>query len=701
MNTNIIQQTTETTTSSSSTPIFRVYKDQPNDTLKVPLVEDGIIKEEIGDIKHFVQKWFKIPDFSSFNLVLQNDESNPLVTSTPLSNFAGNVVLKIQPITTTTIGPGKSSFSTNGAIQKEERNTKYYYLERNNNSILQDKVMNGDYILFHGTRSSGKTTKIFTTMDHLSKIGFFPIYMSLEDAFSFNSIEEFWGRFLMVINYEIRNKIQFTNAFTIFDKPNELSQQIFKNRDVILFIDEFDRLLDAPPEVKSNILGIFRNWKQNSTNKFIKSVVAIGPFDILNIDSDKYSPFNVVDQVSTQDFTQQDVTEFFGIFQRIKSVTVDSQVVDSIFTLTNGHPGLVNVCGRIIDKDICGRIIDKDTKLTLISMDDWNKFASSKLLYGLFGYSTVSRMMSSIETQTDLCKQTLIHYVKIFPQFLVLNGYELTKETKYLISMGFLRYTSEPVSGSFKVASCSLKSLLIKYCILNKLHTIHRRQPPPEAFPINNSIIDIFTIVKTLTPTFHDSPANLTTKCYRGFGNGPKRDSLVPDEAFYHFELVATIKNWEPKVKINPIVRTGLNTKDRADIVLEFNEKKFVLEIVAHTTLKDVENHIKRGTRYKTSIGATEVWIVHYTAGKQTKQSKYPSSIPGVGVIHIWHNSKFNDFDFVCYQPLSDKDQIMTDVGSDEEEYEEDTVEEKMNEDEEEEEIDEDEEEEEEESDEY
>ncbi|KYQ92398.1 hypothetical protein DLAC_06370 [Tieghemostelium lacteum] len=102
MNTNIIQQTTKTTTSSSSTPIFRVYKDQPNESLKVPLVEDGIIKEEIGDIKHFVQKWFNIPDFSSFNLVLQNDESNPLVSSTPLSNFAGNVVLKIQPITTTT-----------------------------------------------------------------------------------------------------------------------------------------------------------------------------------------------------------------------------------------------------------------------------------------------------------------------------------------------------------------------------------------------------------------------------------------------------------------------------------------------------------------------------------------------------------------------------------------------------------------------
>ncbi|KYR01704.1 hypothetical protein DLAC_01712 [Tieghemostelium lacteum] len=100
MNTSKIQPTTETTTTSSSTPTFRVYKDQPNDSYKVPLVEDGIIKEDIGDIKIFVQKLFNIPDLSSFNLVL-HDDPNPLVSSTPLSNFTGIILLKIQPITTT------------------------------------------------------------------------------------------------------------------------------------------------------------------------------------------------------------------------------------------------------------------------------------------------------------------------------------------------------------------------------------------------------------------------------------------------------------------------------------------------------------------------------------------------------------------------------------------------------------------------
>ncbi|KYR01860.1 hypothetical protein DLAC_01878 [Tieghemostelium lacteum] len=557
-----------------------------------------------------------------------------------------------------------ASFSTNGAIPISERNNRYYYLERKNNSTLLDQILRHNYILFHGARSSGKTTKIYTIMDHLTKIGFFTIYVTLEDQFTFKSTEEFWNRLLIVINRGIAKmnlNVKFTNAHTIFDINDAISQQIFQNRDVVLFIDEFDRIFDAPPQVKSNILGRMRSWKQNKREFFLKSVVFIGPFDILKIDSYQYSPFNIVDQVSTQDFTQEEVKEYFGMYQHIKHCTIDSNVVDDIFSLTNGHPGLVNVCGRIIDTNI---------NLNTICIDDWNKYVSSKLIFGLLGYATVDRMMSSIETQNDLCKETLIHYVKIFPEFIDLYGL-LNNETKYLISMGFLKYQSESVAGTFKVMKCSLKSRLIKYCILTKINTIHRRQPPPDAFPINNGIVDIFTMVKTLTPTFHYSSAMLTIKNYRGFGDGPKRDSLVPSEAFYHFELVATIKNWEPLVGINPNVRTGLNTKDRADIVIEFKSKKFVLEIVAHSTFKDVENHIKRGTRYKTSIDATEVWIIHYTSGKQTKNSRYPSSIPGVGVIHIWHNSEFNDFDFVCYQPLPyDKDQIMTDVGSDEEEME-------------------------------
>ncbi|KYQ88956.1 hypothetical protein DLAC_10545 [Tieghemostelium lacteum] len=614
---------------------------------------------------------------TSFNIdipkeVLKKDNLEKELKEIQVSDdSAFEIYLKFNTIPKSTLYPGPLSFNKfDGAIQISERNTKYYYLERKNNSTLRelkDKILDHDFILFHGTGSSGKTTQIFTIIDHLSKIGLFPIYVTLKDFCSFKSIEGFCNQFLIAINYAIGKMNHFTNAFTIFDKNNEISQQIFKNSDVVLFIDEFDILLDAPPEVISSILGIFRNWKQNNTKKFIKSLVAIGSFNILKIDSHQYSPFNVVEQVAAQDFTHQDVTEFFNIYQRIKSCTVDSKVVDCIFTLTNGHPGLVNVCGRVIDKDI--------NSIT-ISIDKWNKFASSKLLHGLSFYPTVDRMMSSINTQTDLCKETLIHYVKIFPQFLDIDG-ELNKETQYLISMGFLRYKSEPVAGSFKVVSCSLQSLLIKYCILDQIYTIHHRQRPSDVFPINNGIIDIFTVVKTLTPTFNYSPENLTNNYFRGFGNGPKRDSLVPAALFYHFELVTTIKNWKPHVDIHPNVRPGLNAKDRDDIVLECMSKKYVLEIVAHTSFKDVENHIKRGSRYKTSIGATEVWVIHYTARKQKENSKYPPSIPGVGVIHIWHNSKFNDFDFVCYQPLPDKEQIMTDVGGNEEEYE-DTFEEEM-----------------------
>ncbi|KYQ90626.1 hypothetical protein DLAC_09255 [Tieghemostelium lacteum] len=638
MNTNKIQQTTEIKTTSSSTPIFRVYKDQPNDSYKVPLVENGIIKEDIGDIKLFVQKMFNIPDLSLFNLVLQNDDLNPLVSTTPLSYFTGIIVLKIQPTT-----KYATQFSTNGAIGVHERNTKYFYLERDN-TLLIDKIYKRDYILFHGTRSSGKTTKVFGIIGQLEQQNYLPVYISLEN-FYFKSIEFFWERFVHDINRATNGTFPSSKVHSMFDKQNDLAKKFFLGKKVVLFIDEFDRILSAPDDIKIAFLGQLRAWKP--IDPYLQSVVAIGPFDILFLDkihpiqplsiktaqSRNYSPFNIIDQIPTNDFTLEEVKKLFKLYQDTNKCTVDPKIVENIFDLTNGHAGLVNLCGRAVDQGM--QCINK-------YFSDWSEYVTSSLVQKVLRYSTVTRMMSDMEIAPPQYKERLLNYIRSFPEPLNATT-EIEGSDIYWISIGIVNYKLKPDKESIIISQIGIKSQLLYFCILANINKISNRNVPPKIR--TNTDFDIIKMVETLTPFF-----TLNSKYNRGFGPGPKKDTLVPSEAFYHFELVNLIKIWDPPMNIVPNVRTSSTKTDRNDILLEYVGKKCILEIVAHSTLTQIKEHINRCSEYKKE-GASEVWVLHYTMGKENETLQYPTSKSGVGVIYIWHNADFSEYQCLAYQP--------------------------------------------------
>eukprot|EP01132_Coremiostelium_polycephalum_P000935 gene935-1183_t len=518
-------------------------------------------------------------------------------------------------------------FSINGAIRPFDRNSTYYWINRDTHQDLLNKIKRKDYILFHGTRSSGKTTKIYEIFEKLSEQGYYPMYITLDDSYNFESKEIFWQRFLLDIK-RITGSNQFTTHFDIFDQK---FSSVFNKKDVVLFIDEFDRLFTVDTQVRSQILGQMRTWKQSKEDLLIKSVVAIGTFKILYLNNTLerfYSPFNVIDQMPSRDFTLEEISCLFKTFQDIKGVTVDKKIELNILKLTDGHAGLVNLCGRAIDESILS-----DRKNA--TFQDWTKLATG-LITRLSLYPTTTRMMRNLRISSKECKQLLLQYVKSYPNPISVNNdlNNLSEDTEYLISEGFLKPILTPGSTSSTFDSLRLKSPLIKYCILSMINELDRRNPPLKPFPEENGAIDILDLISTLVPTFDFRSEGKSTKNNRGQGIGSKSNILVPSEAFYHFELVTTIKSWLPTINISPNVRTCITKKDRADIVLSIKNRIYALELVAHTTIKDVTKHINRGRRYKSSIKATDSWIIHFTIGKENNQIKYPSSIPGVGVIH-------------------------------------------------------------------
>eukprot|EP01132_Coremiostelium_polycephalum_P003341 gene3341-4189_t len=179
-----------------SVTIFRVYIDDLNNSIEVPLIENGITKDEIGDIKLFVGRKFNITDNSSFNLVLQNNESCALPTIQSLSSFTD---VKLTCDNVEDILKWIVNDYIEGIYKEPPPLTDLHlpFLERDDilNNIVNnaiDRYQNRDsnsrqknpFVVISGAPGIGKTRILYSINERLSKIKSLPSQqLSLEISF--------------------------------------------------------------------------------------------------------------------------------------------------------------------------------------------------------------------------------------------------------------------------------------------------------------------------------------------------------------------------------------------------------------------------------------------------------------------------------------------------------------------------------------
>lgn len=137
------------------------------------------------------------------------------------------------------------------------------------------------------------------------------------------------------------------------------------NKDVVLFFDEFDVLLGSP--FIDEFLGTLRTIKQGKDTG-IFSVVIIGPLNVLNAANRNYSPFNVSVSESAPYFDSSECKSLFQEFSENAGITLESGIVEDIFSRTSGHPGLVCFCGKKIQEEL---LLDTN----LLTLQQWREFA--------------------------------------------------------------------------------------------------------------------------------------------------------------------------------------------------------------------------------------------------------------------------------------------------------------------------------------
>lgn len=176
---------------------------------------------------------------------------------------------------------------------------------------------------------------------------------SFQTGVDFRDIDKFWRSFgntlrrdnLTIDLPRLHSADDFAELFGLKD-----SLQTF-SKPVVLFIDEFDLLYYAPTEVIESVLNVLRGIKHtreayslhvcsffsHCNTNFIKSVVAIGTFAILELTSFSASPFNVREAVQVPYFTLDEVKDLFRQFEERRGISLDDRIVEDIFTRTSGY----------------------------------------------------------------------------------------------------------------------------------------------------------------------------------------------------------------------------------------------------------------------------------------------------------------------------------------------------------------------------
>jgi hypothetical protein len=410
-------------------------------------------------------------------------------------------------------------WTINGAISDLYRK-KYFYLDPSN--ILLPKIFAGEYIMLYGARASGKTTRAYAAQKQLGEYSV--LDSSFQTGVNFDNKNVFWksfGKTLYNRNPEynlppIHSAIDFANMFA-----SQNLKTVFKGKPVVLLIDEFDILNYAKSEIIDSVLRVFRGLKHEFNTNCLHSVVAIGPFSILQLNNESGSPFN---PVQSPNWTLEEVATLFQQFEKERGIKLDSRIIEDIFTRTGGHAGLICLCGKAID-DIL------KIKNQSIRFEDWIEYAIFYLKADMDDYPTMRRLSDILSEKNPQMKSCV---EMLYRSFLPIDGSveidsfdtEDLRICQFLTSEGALRHNGR---NSYSIPCPLIRTLLFDR-VVRKLTA---RPLPSILPPLKGDHLDMNELLKISLLSFD---GNFIYDSVRSSSNIFNNEN-VPQAAAYQAEL--------------------------------------------------------------------------------------------------------------------------------------------------------------------
>ncbi|GBC02839.1 hypothetical protein RclHR1_04850007 [Rhizophagus clarus] len=396
------------------------------------------------------------------------------------------------------------------------------------------------------------------------------------------------------------------------------------NKQIVLFFDEFDRIYKMDRDLCSNFLSILRDIKNTLESYVIQAIIVISTFSILHLDSDTNltSPFNIKDSICNPNFNLKQVQKLFNEFGDNNKMNFEQKVIEDIFEQTNGHPGLVCLCGRAIEDNLLRKL-----KKRFLSYEIWECYKVSFLMDVIVDYQTFQNLVISLQKPKS---KNALNFFR--DHFLVDFGHEINVTTdidsaEYLASEGVL--VPGEKARAFKLSSPLMRWLILQRAIPNAFSFCPKDKIP---FFTDSQYLDTLIVLKLAVKSFDRNIISLA-----------------------HLRSFKTAKVWvNANFKVTGQWHLKSNKKHMYSVIVIDTPigDKIVLELLATADTDDLDEHFQRALDYASLLSATETWIVHIICeDNYVEQPRWPSDPQlkaKLNVAHFYHDHLFTRINLIA-----------------------------------------------------
>ncbi|KAL9654594.1 hypothetical protein ABK040_006657 [Willaertia magna] len=383
-------------------------------------------------------------------------------------------------------------------------------------------------------------------------------------------------------------EFMYMNSFDVSSSP-------------IFIIDEFNSILGLDKEVICGVCARLRELAHG----FGVSVIGIGSIHVLKVKDFKLeqvglSPFNNAYPMRAPHFTYDQHIQLFDEFFLDRQPNVleveKKEIVDDIWLMTNGHPGMTSGIGWFYSN-----ISDTLTLNTYY-----------RLKPKLFQSSCLTNITTHmIKYLLDKTNRKIFEYFEENLPFLV-NPVPIRLETKIyqelLIEAGICISCENENNEDCITLCCPMLANVLLILILDE--TLAYNNKLSESVDLFASYCEenIIEVVKNLIPY-------MSVTCIKS--KLAQLSTGFPSEYVHHFQLYTQLVTFfkyattKHTYSVIPEGKSMENRKLRCDIVIS-NGHKAVIEIAANCSLTELQDHADRCRIYRKIHQAEESFVIHF-----------------------------------------------------------------------------------------
>ncbi|MCP4157867.1 MAG: hypothetical protein GY757_59710 [bacterium] len=366
------------------------------------------------------------------------------------------------------------------------------------------------------------------------------------------------------------------------------------DRPVILFIDEFDSL---PAKVIDRLVTLFRDMYLKRDGYLLHGLALVGVRAVLGVESERGSPFNIQRALHIPNLTYNETRSLFNQYQSESQQEIEPGVVNSVFTVTRGQPGLVSWFGELLTEKY-----NPGQKKTLCAKT-WATVYSAAL------HKEWNNTLLNIVKKAR--SEYRPHIMELFTRPDI--PFNLYKErTNYLYLNGIVDHKLIVDEENSKKEVCRFASPFVQACLYGVLtdDLVGDRTPIMALEPLDE-LADIFDGDRLDTPAllrrYTLYLARLKARGLNPWKDQPRRSDMHFTEAVGHFHLYAWLREAVGRrCVVSPEFPTG---NGKVDLHLRCRKGTSVIEVKSFVDAAQIREAKKQAAGYAVGIGLKQVTV--------------------------------------------------------------------------------------------